>query len=67
MPSKRSTARAEDCSLPPAADRSRHHGLADAIGRLEELALEGRNDDVPRELGALLTDFTPSRTETLPA
>lgn len=44
----------------------RHNGLADAVARLEELALEGRSDDVLRELGALLTDFTPSRTETSP-
>jgi len=45
----------------------RHDGLAEAISRLEDLALEGRSDDVLRELRGLLADFNPTRTETSPA
>jgi FlaA1/EpsC-like NDP-sugar epimerase len=36
-----------------------HDGLAEALSRLEALALDGRSDDVLRELRALLSDFTP--------
>lgn len=45
----------------------RRDGLADAISRLEELALDGRSDEVLRGLSALLADFTPTRAETSPA
>ncbi len=44
-----------------------HIGLAEAIARLEALALDGRNDEVLRELRALLSDFTPTSAETSPA
>lgn len=49
-------------AAPPCRD-----GLADAISRLEELALDGRSDEVLRGLSALLADFTPTRAETSPA
>ncbi len=42
------------------------NGLAEALARLEALALDGRNDEVLRELRALLSDFTPTPTETSP-
>lgn len=42
------------------------HGLADAITRLENLALEGRSDEVLRDLGALVRDFIPGRVERSP-
>lgn len=41
-------------------------GLSDAIRHLEELALEGRSDDVLRALSGLLADFAPSRVESSP-
>lgn len=43
-----------------------HNGLADAVVRLEALALDGRNDEVLRELRVLLSDFTPASTKTSP-
>ncbi len=43
-----------------------HNGLAEAIARLEALALDGRNDEVLRGLRALLSDFTPTTAETSP-
>ncbi len=48
------------------ATAPRQHGLADAITRLENLALEGRSDEVLRDLGALVRDFIPGRVERSP-
>lgn len=42
-------------------------GLAQAIRGLEELAVEGRSEDVLRELRALLADVVASRVESAPA
>ena len=48
------------------ASRS-HDGLGESLSRLEALACDGQDDDVLRELYALLANFTPSRAETSPA
>ncbi len=45
----------------------RHIGLADAIARLEALALDGRDAEVLRDLRALVSASTATRTEPSPA
>ncbi len=44
-----------------------HVGLAEAIARLEALALDGRDADVLRELRALVSASTTTRTQASPA
>ncbi|MEO8678474.1 MAG: polysaccharide biosynthesis protein [Vicinamibacterales bacterium] len=44
----------------------KQNGLAEAVARLEALALDGRSDEVIRELRALLSDFTPTSNESSP-
>jgi len=51
----------------PYMARRKHGELDAAITRLEELAQEGRRDEVLRELNTLLADFTSNRVETEPA
>ena len=45
----------------------RPHGLPESLARLEDLASNGRNDEVLLELRSLLTDFVSSSKESWPA
>lgn len=48
------------------SSRRNFDGLDEAVARLEALALDGRSEDVLRELRTILPAFTPPRQETSP-